>query len=292
MIQSATGRFLCLVGLVLLPGRASAQAVMGEAAVAEASEEAVEPEGTEREKSEGSAEPEDRSQEKSAEPVEVTDGANVSEPAAESDEPDPADKTQESPPTKVAVKAENGKKHGGATGFAKEGTLIWLGPAGLTLLSFDGDLFVPMYQWSFGLGGFRAWKSGFAGALALGADHTPIAWGKAGHLFHIEPEIRLGYARRRWFVYSVFSPGLAVLRLDLGVFGVIGSASKSTMMGFSGRVGAGVMGLVWKGLMLGVDFVGGVDLMRYEQMPDVSTYETVTIPIYPLQFRMLIGHKF
>ncbi len=257
-------------------GPEDSQPMTGEAAAAEVPEGAAELGDTE-----------------SAESAEVPDATD----SAESEEANPADatKTKEASSSGVAAKAEKAEKeteHDGATGFAKEGTLIWLGPAGLTLLSFDRANFLPMYHWSFGLGGFRTWKSGFAGALALGADHTPIAWGKAGHLFHIEPQIRLGYARPRWFVYGLLSPGLAILNLDFSVFGVSGSGSKLTIMGFSGRGGVGVMGLVWKGLMLGVDFVGGVDLLRREEMPNVSTYETVTIPIYPLQFRMLVGHKF
>lgn len=137
------------------------------------------------------------------------------------------------------------------------------------------------YQW--GLGGGALIRPGgvFAVGVGLGLEHMPVnveedvddlcgALGDcdvSGHILRLLPEVRLGAALDKVFVYGIVSPGLGLVLANaegtaLGQdFDV-----DDTDAGFNLGLGAGVSGFVWKRLSVGGEL--GVDLGFYGEDDD------------------------
>ena len=141
------------------------------------------------------------------------------------------------------------------------------------------------YQWGLGLG--YAWRPGarrrgFVG-LGAGLEHGVFRYADAagegrllGHDLRAAAELRLGGGSRRLVGYGLLAPGLG-----------IGLSEGRTAPGFALGVGAGLWGLVWRGLFLGAET--GLDPVIYGRASDEGPHRRVTTTV---EVRALIGWHF
>jgi len=135
------------------------------------------------------------------------------------------------------------------------------------------DVAEVSYQWGLGGGVLIRPKGVFAVGVGLGLEHMPVnveedvddvcgALGDCdvtGHVLRLLPEVRLGAALEKVFVYGVVSPGLG-----LTFARVRGTAlgqdfdEDDVDPGFNLGLGGGVQGFVWRRLTVGGEL--GVDL--------------------------------
>jgi outer membrane protein OmpA-like peptidoglycan-associated protein len=141
-------------------------------------------------------------------------------------------------------------------GFSS-GPYIYLSPAFFRVPVADRDETDARqisYRW--GLGAGYLWRRNrFAAALGLGFAHVPVTidgtsdrctavdCGSA-HDFVLDAELRLGGGSRKLVGYGLLGPGVAIGRSRINDTGF-------TTGGFAIDIGAGLWGLVWRGLFLG-----------------------------------------
>ncbi|MEM9456040.1 MAG: OmpA family protein [Myxococcota bacterium] len=191
-----------------------------------------------------------------------------------------------------------GNDRAGSSGLGfYQGPYIYLSP-GLFRVAVanrdETDARRVSYRW--GLGAGYLWRrKRFAAALGLGFAHVPVAIDRASercamltcrsaHEFVLDAELRLGGGSDRVIGYGLLGPGL-----------VIGRSRRSdgtmdvafTTGGFSFDLGAGLWGLVWRGLFLG----GEVALNVGAYTDDVSAFHD-RARVTGLDLRFLLGWHF
>lgn len=175
----------------------------------------------------------------------------------------------------------------------RTGPYVYLSPAffRVAVASRDEtDARMISYRW--GLGGGYLWRRKvLVAALGLGFSHVPVAIDhRSGrcqaiacdfaHDFDLNAELRLGGGSQRVIGYGLLGPGLALGHSRRG-------GASTTTPGFNLDVGAGVWGLVWRGL-----FVGGEVAMNFGLFAGDSSAFHDSARVVGLDLRLLVGWQF